>query len=73
MFISNILILSYIAIFAFAYQINHQQYSSEVKEAIKRYSRDANVNIGNIKDQCFDRKSASQKSIKFFKESEKFK
>ena len=59
--------------FTLGYQNMHDQYANDVKEAIKRYSRDTNTEIGKIKDQRFDRKLASAKSIKFFKESEKFK
>jgi hypothetical protein len=72
MIILNILILSYLVIFTFAYQNNEKQYSSQVKETLNRYSREANLGIGEIKDQRFDRKSASEKSISFFEESEKF-
>ena len=73
MIIFNILILSYVVIFTFAYQNNEKQYSSQVKETLKRYSREANLNIGPIEARRFDRKSASEKSINFFEESEKFK
>ena len=59
--------------FALGYHNIHDQYSNDVKETIKRYSRDTNTAIGEIKGQRFDRKLASAKSIKFFKESEKFK
>ena len=51
----------------------HDQYAYDVKEAIKRYSRDTNTAIGKINAQRFDRKLASANSIEFFKESEKFK
>lgn len=60
-------------LFTSGYQNMHDQYAYDVKEAIKRYSRDTNTAIGKINAQRFDRKLASANSIEFFKESEKFK
>ena len=51
----------------------HKHRSNEVKETIKRYSRDANVEIGPIKMRQFKRTYAAEYSLVTDSESTKFK
>ena len=47
--------------------------SRQVDEAIKRYSRDANLEINKIKKKLFARNTAGEESLKTVSESTKFK
>ena len=47
--------------------------SRQVDDAIKRYSREANLEIDKIKKKLFVRKSAEEESLKTVSESTKFK
>ena len=51
----------------------HEHRGAEVEDAIKRYSREANVDIGHIKKKLFKRMSAGAHSLVTVSESTKFK
>ena len=51
----------------------HEHRGAEVEDAIKRYSREANVDIGHIKKKLFKRVSAGAHSLVTVSESTKFK
>ena len=56
-----------------AYNEYHEHHSEEVEEAIKRYSREANLEIDEIKKKLFVRKYAGLHSVKTVSESKKYK
>lgn len=56
-----------------AYNDYHELRSEKVEEAIKRYSREANVEIDDIKKKLFARKYAGEHSLRTVSESKKFK
>ena len=51
----------------------HEHRGAKVDDAIKRYSREANVDIGYIKKKLFKRVSAGAHSLVTVSESTKFK
>ena len=51
----------------------HEHRGVEVEDAIKRYSREANVDIGQIKKKLFKRISAGAHSLETVSESTNFK
>ena len=67
-------------LFVVSYQSNissydqyHKHRSMEVEDAIRRYSREANVGIGPIKMKQFKREYAGEHSLVTDSESTKFK
>ena len=56
-----------------AHDIYHEHRGAKVEDAIKRYSREANVDIGQIKNKLFKRVSAGKHSLETVSESTKFK
>ena len=56
-----------------AYNEYHKHHSEEVEKAIKRYSREANLEIDEIKKKLFVRKYAGLHSVKTVSESKKYK
>ena len=55
------------------YNEYHEHRSEKMEEAIKRYSREANVEINEIKKKLFERKYAGEHSLRTISESKKFK
>ena len=51
----------------------HDHHSEEVEEAIKRYSREVNLEIDEIKKKLFVRRYAGQHSLQTVSESKKYK
>ena len=62
MFIQTFMLFSSI-VPLFAANEYHKHRSAEVESAIKRYSRDANLEIGEIKTKQFQRTSAGKHSL----------
>ena len=56
-----------------AYNEYHERRSEKVEEAIKRYSREANVEIDTIKKKLFARKYAGEHSLTTVSEFKNFK
>ena len=48
-------------------------YSKDIEDTIKRYSRESNQAISNIKQKLFERREGNMKISQFFKTSNKFK
>ena len=62
-----------LAVSSLAMNEYHKHHSKEVEDTIKRYSRDANVEIGPIKMKKFKRTYAAEYSLVTDSESTKFK
>ena len=73
MYISHLLLLLLVAIYCHSYNEYHMHRSRQVDDAIKRVSREANLEIDKIKKKLFVRKSAGEESLKTVSESTKFK
>ena len=73
MYISYFLVLLVVAVESITYDDYHKKRSREVENAIKRYSREANLEIDEITTKRFDRKFAGKESIKSVSETSKFK
>ena len=65
--------INLIIVHSSAYNEYHEHHSEKVEEAIKRYSREANVEIDTIKKKLFARKYAGEHSLTTVSESKKFK
>ena len=72
MYISHLLLLL-LVIYCHSYNEYHMHSSRKVEDAIKRYSREATLEIDKIKKKLFVRKSAGEESLKTASESTKFK
>ena len=73
MYIAHILLLSLIVIYASSYNEYHQHHRRKVEDTIKRYSREANLEVNEIKNKFFERKIAREDSLKIVSESTRFK
>ena len=73
MLISHLLLLSLVIIYCYSYNEYHMRRSRQVDDTIKRYSREANLEIDKIKKKLFERKIAGEESLKTVSESTKFK
>ena len=56
-----------------AYNEYHEHRSEKVEEAIKRYSREANVEIDEIKKKLYARKYVGEHTLRTVSESKKMK
>ena len=72
MWVHSFLLLLF-AVSSLAKDQYHQHRSVEVEDAIRRYSREANVEIGPIKMKQFKREYAAEHSLVTDSESTKFK
>ena len=68
-----IIILSLGFIFSSSDNEYHEHRSRKVDDAIKRYSRAANLEIDEIREKLFERKYATENSLKVLSESTNLK
>ena len=73
MYIAHILLLSLIVIYSSSYNEYHQRHRRKVDDTIKRYSREVNLEVNEIKNKFFERKIAREDSLKIVSESTRFK
>ena len=73
MYIVHILLLSLIVIYSSSYNEYHQRHRRKVDDTIKRYSREINLEVDEIKNKFFERKIAREDSLKIVSESTRFK
>ena len=73
MVIAHILMLSLLIMFSSQYNECHRHRSADVEDVIKRYSREANLEMDEIKNKLFERKYAGKYSLQTKKYSKKLK
>ena len=73
MYIVHIHLLSLIVIYSSSYNEYHQRHRRKVDDTIKRYSREASLEVNEIKNKFFERKIAREDSLKIVSESTRFK
>ena len=71
--IFNFILISHFVVLTFAYDENHEHFGAAVEDTIKRYSREANVEIDQIKQKLFKRVSVGSHSLNTSSKSTKFK
>ena len=65
--------INLIIVHSLAYNENHEHHSEKVEEVIKRYSREANVEIDEIKKKLYARKYVGEHTLRTVSESKKMK